>query len=325
MPELKHYKVNPETLKIEIEEVSRHRFAKFAMVVVAGALLFVGVLWLYVSVLGLDLPKTAILKRQNVGWAARLELMNAQIDQYDKVLGDLEDRDEQIYRSVYGMNGIPSAVRDAGFGGVNRYASLDGLDGRSELKKTVLRLDRLIKKAYIQSKSYDEVGEMARRAGDMASHIPAICPLSTAPGSFHLSSPFGYRNDPITGVSKFHSGMDFACPPGNTIYAVGDGVVESASSEFFGYGNIVIVNHGFGYKSRYAHMSRIAVHEGQRVTRGTVLGETGQSGRVTGPHLHYEIMYRDDFVNPYDFMDLDLSAKDYAEIIAQSTKNHEKE
>ena len=268
--------------------------------------------------------KTAILKRQNVEWASRMEVMNAQMDQYDKVLGDLEDRDEEIYRSVYGMNSIPSEIREAGLGGVNRYASLEDLDRGSELRRTVLRLDRLTKKAYVQSKSFDEVGEMARRAGDMASHIPAICPLSTAPGSFHMSSPFGYRSDPITGVSKFHSGMDFACPPGNTIYAVGDGVIEDADSEFFGYGNIVIVNHGFGYKSRYAHMSRIDVRPGQKVTRGTVLGETGQSGRVTGPHLHFEILYRDDFVNPYDFMDLDLSAKDYAEIVAQSGGGHEK-
>ena len=101
-------------------------------------------------------------------------------------------------------------------------------------------------------------------------------------------------------------------------------MIEDADSEFFGYGNIVIVNHGFGYKSRYAHMSRIDVRPGQKVTRGTVLGETGQSGRVTGPHLHFEILYRDDFVNPYDFMDLDLSAKDYAEIVAQSGGGHEK-
>lgn len=324
MPKLKHYRINPETLKVEVEEVSRHRFAKFVAVVLAGAFLFVGILWLYVSVLGLDLPKTAILKRQNVEWASRMEVMNAQMDQYDKVLGDLEDRDEEIYRSVYGMNSIPSEIREAGLGGVNRYARLEDLDRGSELRRTVLRLDRLTKKAYVQSKSFDEVGEMARRAGDMASHIPAICPLSTAPGSFHLSSPFGYRSDPITGVSKFHSGMDFACPPGNTIYAVGDGVIEDADSEFFGYGNIVIVNHGFGYKSRYAHMSRIDVRPGQKVTRGTVLGETGQSGRVTGPHLHFEILYRDDFVNPYDFMDLDLSAKDYAEIVAQSGGGHEK-
>ena len=324
MPKLKHYRINPETLKVEVEEVSRHRFAKFVAVVLAGALLFVGILWLYVSVLGLDLPKTAILKRQNVEWASRMEVMNAQMDQYDTVLGDLEDRDEEIYRSVYGMNSIPSEIREAGLGGVNRYARLEDLDRGSELRRTVLRLDRLTKKAYVQSKSFDEVGEMARRAGDMASHIPAICPLSTAPGSFHLNSPFGYRSDPITGVSKFHSGMDFACPPGNTIYAVGDGVIEDADSEFFGYGNIVIVNHGFGYKSRYAHMSRIDVRPGQKVTRGTVLGETGQSGRVTGPHLHFEILYRDDFVNPYDFMDLDLSAKDYAEIVAQSGGGHEK-
>lgn len=318
------YKRTPE--KIDPKQKKRkHRLLKTLFVIAAGAVLFALYMTIYAAVLGKDLPKTAVLRRQNADWQSRMEQMGARLDRDEEVLSLLEVRDDRIYRSVYGMDEIPAAVRSAGIGGNNRYAALEVLDRGHLLRRTASRLDDLAKRAYVQSKSLDDVAALAQQAGDKAAHIPAIPPMSTAPGSFHLSSPFGYRSDPITGVSKFHSGMDFACPPGNTIYAVGDGVVESASSDFFGYGNIVIVNHGFGYKSRYAHMSRIAVHEGQKVTRGTILGETGQSGRVTGPHLHYEIMYRDDFVNPYDFMDLDLSAKDYAEIIAQSTKNHEKE
>ncbi len=323
MDKFEKFILNPDTLLFEIRDSSPHRVRKILIVVAGGVLLFALYFWFYVYVLGLDLPKTAILKRRNALLASRIEQMSTRMDREEDLLEGLAVRDDKIYRSVYGLDEIPSSVRRAG-AGIERHRELENLDRNSELVGVTLRLDKLSRMAYVQSKSFDEVGEMARRAGDMASHIPAICPLSTAPGSFHLSSPFGYRSDPITGVSKFHSGMDFACPPGNTIYAVGDGVIEDADSEFFGYGNIVIVNHGFGYKSRYAHMSRIDVRPGQKVTRGTVLGETGQSGRVTGPHLHFEILYRDDFVNPYDFMDLDLSAKDYAEIVAQSGGGHEK-
>ncbi len=317
MPELKHYKINPETLNVEIVEVSKHRFIKILGVVLAGILLFLAYLWLYVSVLGFDLPKTAILKRRNAGWASRTELLGTRLDQYDKVLEDLRKRDETIYRPVYGMKSIPDAVRNGGIGGKNRYASLEGLDRGSPLAETVLRMDRLTKKAYVQSKSYDEVSALAERAGDMASHIPAICPLRTAPATFRMTSPFGYRSDPINGVSKFHSGMDFACPPGNPVYAAGDGVVETADNEFFGYGNCVVINHGFGYKTLYAHLSTMEVVPGQKVSRGTRIAETGASGRVTGPHLHYEVLYRDVNVNPYDFMDLSLSSREYSDIISR--------
>ena len=126
---------------------------------------------------------------------------------------------------------------------------------------------------------------------------------------------FSARSDPITGVSKFHSGMDFACDPGNPIYATGDGVVIKVAHESTGYGNHVEIDHGFGYVSRYAHMSAIDVEEGQKVSRGDFIGLSGRSGRATGPHLHYEIIYRKDHVNPYQYMDLDISAADYAGMV----------
>ena len=223
----------------------------------------------------------------------------------------LEMRDDRIYRSVYGMDEIPAAVRNAGIGGNNRYPQLATLDRGHILRRTALRLDGLEKRAVVQSKSYDDIFAMAQVAGDKAAHIPAIPPMSTEPGTFQLSSPFGYRSDPINGTSKMHNGMDFSCDPGNPIYATGDGTVILVESDFYGYGNHIEVDHGFGYVSRYSHLSDMFAYVGQKVRRGDCIALSGKSGRVTGPHLHYEVMYRNEFVNPAGYMDLSISPEDY--------------
>ena len=175
--------------------------------------------------------------------------------------------------------------------------------------------DIIEKRAYVQSKSFDDITILQNSAGDMAAHIPAIPPMSTDRNTYHMSSPFGFRSDPLLGYTKRHTGMDFACPPGNPIYATGDGVVVKVAHERKGYGNHVEIDHGFGYKTRYAHMSEIFVEEGQKLLRGDCIGLSGKSGRITGPHLHYEIMYRKDYVNPALYMDLDISPKDYYELV----------
>lgn len=311
MSKIAEYILNPDTLMAELRKEPRHRGWKILGVVVSGIILFLFYMWVYVAVLGLDLPKTAILRHRNAGWRTRVDQMQQQLDKYDDMLSLLELRDERIYRSVYGMDGIPDAVRFAGIGGKLRYEPLEG----TSLLGLAKRLDTLEKRAYIQSVSFDDVTRLQRTAGDMAAHIPAIPPMNTDPSTYRLSSPFGYRSDPILGIGKRHSGMDFACPPGNPIYATGDGVVVETAYEGGGYGIHVEVDHGFGYRTRYAHMSRIDVVEGQQVSRGDCLGLSGRSGRITGPHLHYEVMYRKDFVNPALYMDLDMDPKDYFEMV----------
>ena len=315
MSKIEEYILNPETLVVELREEKRYRFWRVLAVVLSGLVLFCLYLWLYVVVLGQDLPKTAILKRRNADWLSRLEQMEGRLDRYGEVLDLLEVRDDRIYRSVYGMDEIPAAVRRSGIGGENRYADLSVLDRDNILRRTTLRLDALGKRAVVQSKSFDEVASLAQAAGDKASHIPAIPPMTTEPGSFHLSSPFGVRVDPITGIGKMHTGMDFACPPGNPVYVTGDGTVVLVESDFYGYGNHIEVDHGFGYVSRYSHLSDMYVYPGQKLLRGDCIGRSGQSGRVTGPHLHYEIIYRHDYVNPAAYMDLDISPEDYAAMV----------
>ena len=253
---------------------------------IVGGMLFLFYMWFYVFVLGADLPKTAILKLQNAIWSTRVDQMSKQLDRYDQLLSLMEMRDNRIYRSVYGLDEIPQAVRGSGLGGEHRYAALEG----TALLDITRRLDVLEKRAYIQSKSFDDVAAVQQTAGDMASHIPAIPPMNTDPATYRMSSPFGYRSDPLLGYTKRHTGMDFACPPGNPIYATGDGMVVLAKYDHSGYGRHVEIDHGFGYVTRYAHMSRLDVEEGQVVRRGDCIGLSGRSGRITGPHLHYEFI-----------------------------------
>jgi murein DD-endopeptidase MepM/ murein hydrolase activator NlpD len=287
-----------------------------------GLLLLVGSIgmavlygWIFTSVLGYDLPKTVLLKIENARWNSRIDLMNNQLDRYQHELEGLQIRDDDIYRSIFGMNVIASEVRNAGIGGVDRYAFLDGLEADNQLKNTLIRLDRLSRQTYVQSKSFDEVETLSKKAGDMASCIPAVPPIVPDISKYHLSSRFGYRVDPFHGGYRLHTGIDFAMKIGNPVYATGDGVVESVNFEFFGYGTSVVIDHGFGYKTLYAHLSSVNVREGMEVKRGDCIAATGNSGRSSGSHLHYEVIYKGAKVNPENYFDLSMSKTEYLAMV----------
>ena len=294
------------------------RLMKSVMLFAGSLGLAVLYFWIYTSVLGFELPKTALLKKKNAEWSSKMEVLNSQLDRYEEDLEVLRMRDDDIYRSIFGMDEVPAEVRNAGFGGVNRYERYDLIDNDGLLKKTAIRLDVLTKKTYVQSRSFEEVAALSKRAGDMASCIPAIPPITPDKRKYRLSSVFGYRADPMSGRRTMHKGVDFAMKPGNPVYSTGDGVVESVSFEFFGYGNSVLIDHGFGYKTRYAHLKSIGVVEGMKVKRGECIGQTGNSGKSSGPHLHYEVIHKDRPVNPYYFYDLDMTPEEYATMV-QST------
>ncbi len=320
----KKYEFNPRTLMYEVKKRSRMSrvFGPLLMLAVSSVMAVV-YFWIYVSVLGLELPKTALLKKRNAEWCSKVELLNRQLDSYEEALSSLQMRDDGIYRSIFGMNEIPAEVRNAGFGGVNRYARYDYIDPDGLLKSTAMRLDVLTKKTYVQSRSFDEVALLSKRAGDMAKCIPAIPPINPDPAKYRLSSPFGYRTDPIYGRTARHTGVDFAMKPGNPVYATGDGVVESVKFEFFGYGNQVVIDHGFGYKTRYAHLKAVGVVEGMKIKRGECIGQTGNSGKSSGPHLHYEVLYKGNHVNPANYYDLSITPEEYA-VMVQNTADASK-
>lgn len=321
MAKKKNYIFNPRTLLYEVERRSRRSRVLKSLALFASSLgLAVLYFWIYTSVLGFELPKTLLLKKTNAGLTSRVEVLNRQLDRYDKTLTDLQMRDDGIYRSIFGMNEIPGDVRNAGFGGVNRYAHYSN----GPLKSTAIRLDILTKKTYIQSKSFDEIAHLSKRAGDMASCIPAIPPVVPDTRIYRLSSRFGYRKDPFSGRTKNHTGVDFAMKPGNPIYATGDGIVTNVKFELFGYGNQVVIDHGFGYKTRYAHMKTIGVVEGMKVKRGECIGLSGNSGRSSGPHLHYEVIYKDRYVNPANYYDLTITPEEYATMVQNTADASQK-
>ena len=216
---MRKYILNPETLLYEIKEVSLRSKLLKGLLLLAGSLaLSVLYLWVFTSVLGIDLPKTALLKAEKARWDAKISLMNSRLDRYESNLDELRIRDDDIYRSIYGMNEIPMSVRTAGIGGVDRYSYLDGVEPSNALKNTLMRLDRITRMTFVQSKSFDEVAAVSKRAGDMVSCIPAVPPIIPDPSKYTMTSPFGYRTDPFTGSSKLHTGVDLAMKPGNPVF-----------------------------------------------------------------------------------------------------------
>ena len=312
---LKEYEFDPETLDYRERVVTfRERFRKVMFVFLSSFAVALFYLWLYVGVFGLELPKTTLLKKKNAEWNSRMTILNTRMDDCRQRLDALQLRDDGVYRTIFGLSEISSDERLSGIGGINRYDYLTANDHTGLLASSVKKLDLLTKMAYVQSKSFDEVDQMARRSGDIASCVPAVPPFY--PGiHYRRSSPFGYRSDPIYHIPRMHTGQDFAMDPGNSIYAVGDGVVEGVRHELFGYGNSIIINHGFGYKTRYAHLKMTLVQPGQAVRRGDIIAQSGNSGKSTGPHLHYEVLYRNNYVNPMNYMDLDIPLDEYAQMV----------
>lgn len=316
MSKYKKYILNPETLLYEETEIpKKEKYIRLGIAFLISIAMTILYFWIYLGVLGLDPPKTALLKKKNAGWSSRMEVMNYNMDQYESALSDLEMRNEDVYRSIFGMNPIPEEVLNAGFGGVNRYSFLEGVGTNDLLKNTYIRLDVLTKRTYVESKSYDEVYNLSKQAGDMASCIPAIPPIVPETGKYRITSSFGGRRDPLHGNWRHHTGIDFSMKKGNPVYATGDGVVESVDFHFYGYGNQVVINHGFGYKTRYAHLNMVTVVEGMKIKRGDQLGEVGNTGRSTGPHLHYEVIYRERPVNPANFLDLTMTTDEYKSMV----------
>ncbi|MCH1402377.1 MAG: M23 family metallopeptidase [Schleiferiaceae bacterium] len=272
--------------------------------------------------LWVDSPKERQMKRELENMVIQYDLMNGKLNNLADVLSDIEKRDDEIYRSIFEAGHIPDEVRTAGFGGANRYKNLEGFNNSELLIDTRKKLDQVAGRAYVQSKSFDDVVEMARDKEKMLASIPAIQPVSNKDLK-RLASGFGYRIHPIYKVRKMHWGMDFTAPTGTPIYATGDGVVSTRTNSRGGYGNHVVIDHGYGYETMYAHMSKFNVSRGQRVKRGDIIGYVGSTGRSTGPHLHYEVMKDGVKINPANYYFNDLSPEEYEMMLEFSSHSNQ--
>ena len=259
------------------------------------------------------------MQKREIDWMTyQYDILNKKLGQVQMVLGDLQKRDDNIYRVIFEADPIPDDIRKAGVGGVDRYKELEGFENSKLIAATTQKLDQVSKQMYIQSKSFDEVTKMAKNKEQMLACIPAITPISNKDLK-HEPSGFGMRMHPIYKYEKFHAGMDFTADIGTKIYATGDGIVATAEYGS-GYGNNVVVNHGYGYETLYGHMAKILVRAGQKVKRGELIGYVGNTGLSSGPHVHYEVHKNGDPVNPVNFYYNDLTPAEYKKMIEISSR-----
>ncbi|MDQ3050727.1 MAG: M23 family metallopeptidase [Bacteroidota bacterium] len=320
MPKAKYY-FNTHSLKYEKVVIPWGKRILRILGFLATAIVF-SVVIVAIAYAYLDSPKEKQLKREISQYTLQYELLQKRFDEVGLVLSDLQHRDDNIYRVIFEAEPIPSTVREAGFGGVDRYKSLEGYENAELMISTSRKLDQLTKQLYVQSKSFDEIAELAKNKSQMLASIPAIQPISNKDLT-RMASGFGYRIHPIYKTTKMHEGMDFTAPVGTEIYASGNGVVKEIEYDSKGYGNHVIISHGFGYETLYGHMSKIKVRPGQKVNRGDVIGVVGSTGTSTAPHLHYEVIKQGNKINPINFFYNDLTAEEYEKMIEISSQSNQ--
>ena len=311
----KKYKINPETLAMEqVEHGFRYWLRQTGIYILAGIVL--GVLFLYLFLTFFPSPREKQLSREKETLEAQLELLNSQVDQMQVVMTDLQQRDDNLYRVLFGAEPIPLSVRQGARRKIDYYEQIAKMSNSELAADLTLKVNLLEKEIYVQAKSYDEVVEMAKTQKIRMENIPAIQPVMNKDLK-RVASGYGMRVDPVYHVRKFHRGMDFSAPIGTEVFATGNAKVVFSGWKR-GYGNTVILDHGFGYQTVYAHLYKSLVRKGQKVRRSDIIALVGNSGKSTGPHLHYEVRLHDKHVDPRNYYFLDLSPEEYDQMIQLS-------
>jgi murein DD-endopeptidase MepM/ murein hydrolase activator NlpD len=313
MSKVKYYYDSENLAYKRILPKKRKKFAYVMLFLLSSALFGFLSFILLINTSYFETPKDKIQAREIEALKLNYTVLNKKLDLMDDVLEAIENRDNNIYRIYFNSTPISEEERKAGFGGVNRYKDLQGYNNSELMENTTKRVDILTKELVIQSKSLDEIVALAKQKEKLLAAIPAIQPVKNEDLK-QMASGYGYRSDPFTKIRKFHYGMDFTARTGTPIYATGDGVVYKADASLSGYGNHIEINHGYGYKTLYAHLSKYNCRPGQRVKRGDIIGYVGSTGRSQAPHLHYEVFKGSERVNPLNFYYGSISAKEYIEI-----------
>lgn len=308
------YYYDTETCKFEPVKTSNADIVlNLAGFLVFSLFISIGLVTFYVNYFPSE--HEANLVKDNQQLLLKYQVLNKEVSAANQVLRTLQERDDNVYRVVFEAEPIPMEVRSAGTGGTEKYRDL--LDERLKHEDIIIgafqRLDKLRKQMYIQTKSYDELFEKAKEKAKMLASMPAIQPISNK-NLTQFASGFGMRMHPIYKVMKMHTGCDFSAPNGTPVYATGDGVVIS-SEVSSGYGNQVEIDHGYGYITKYAHLSAFSVRKGQRVKRGQKIGAVGSTGVSVSPHLHYEIMRNGNKIDPVNYFFNDLSPAQYEKLL----------
>ena len=322
MPKYKFY-YDQETLSYKRIEVNNSvRFRNAFVFLTVSALFGLIMLLVLLSSPVIETPKEITQAREIENYQLQYEQLNRKMKQIESVLDNLQDRDNQIYRVIFEANPITDDVRKAGFGGVNRYADLEGFDNSELIINTTKKMEILSKQIVVQSKSLDEIQRMALDKEVLLSAIPSIQPINNE-DLRRMASGYGWRTDPFTKSRRMHKGMDFSAPTGTPIYAPSDGKVIRVDSRSAGYGKHVRIDHGFGYVTLYAHLSEYNVRRGQRVKRGDVIGFVGNTGRSVAPHLHYEIRKDGKHLNPINFYYGDLNTEEFNALLEAANRENQ--
>lgn len=317
MPRSK-YKFNPESLSFDKVRLGIRDILLRFLAYFTGSVLIAFVYWVIFAAF-FDSPKEKALEREIQQLQIQYDLINREMANVEKVLEDLQKTDDNLYRTIFEAEPLPGTLRDGGVGGVNRYTNLEGYSNSDLVIETTRRLDKIRKRVYMQSKSFDELILLAQRKEEMLKSVPAILPISNDDLT-RTASGFGLRIHPIYKITKFHSGMDFTAPAGTDVFSTGDGVVTDVQSSQRGLGKHIIIDHGFGYSSVYAHLSNFNVRRGQKVHRGDVIGYVGNTGTSVANHLHYEIKLNGRNVDPVNYYFEDLSPSEYERMIEIASK-----
>lgn len=309
MRKVKYY-YDSETLSYR--KIERKKSRKVAIILTfslgilgASALL----LLLYFNIPGMETPKERKYKRELTNMQLQYDILNKRIEDLVGVLENIEERDNKIYRVYFESNPISEEQRKSGFGGVNRYEMLEGYRNSELIKSTTQKVDILSKRISIQSESLDDIAQLAKNKEELLSSIPAIQPINNKDLK-KTASGYGMRVHPIYKYRRMHNGMDFSAPRGTEVYSTGNAVVKKVRLTS-GYGNLIILDHGFGYETYYAHLNKFNVKKGEKVKRGDIIGYVGSTGVSTGPHLHYEVHKDGRVMNPINFYHADLTPEEY--------------
>ncbi len=322
MTKVKYY-YDPDTLSYRKIEPKKSKKIRNILLFAAGSVLsgFLG-LFLLLNINVLNTPKELSLQREVKNYELQFEILNRKMRQMDEVLANIEERDNNIYRIYFEANPIPEEQRRAGFGGVNRYKSLEGFNNSEMIIETTRRMEIIQKQMVIQSKSLDEITKLAAEKEKLLASIPAIQPVNNEELT-RMASGFGWRSDPFTKARKMHWGMDFTAPRGTPVYATGDGKITRADNNASGYGKHIRLEHGYGYMTIYAHLSRYNVKVGQKVKRGDLIGFVGSTGRSEAPHLHYEVWKDGEKINPINFYYGSLTAEEFENMLKYANQENQ--
>ena len=311
----KKYKINPDTLVLEqVEHGLRYWLRQTGIYIFGGIVL--GIIFLYLFLVFFPSPREKQLLREKEALEAHLTHLHQQVDQMQIVMTDLQQRDDNLYRVLFGAEPIPMSIRQGTQRKIAYYEELASMTNSQLSADLALKVDVLEKEMYVQAKSYDDILEMAKNQEIRMENIPAIQPVMNKDLK-RVASGYGMRIDPVYHVRKFHQGMDFTAPTGTEVFATGNAKVKFTGWKQ-GYGNTVILDHGFGYETLYAHLYKSLVRKGQKVRRSDIIALVGNSGKSTGPHLHYEVRLNGKPVDPRNYYFYDLSPEEYDQMIQLS-------